>query len=124
MHERVVLPTLDDKGLEARVSEHFGRASYFTVVDLDEGGEVLAVTVVANSQEHFGGQGRPKDQILALGPQVVIARDMGPRALDGFQEAGVTVMRSDAGTVAQALSLYREKKLPVLTGGCSHHRHG
>lgn len=124
MSTRIVIPTLDDRGLEARLSEHLGRAPYFTVLDLDDNGEVHTVDVVANSGKHFGGHGRPSDQVLALSPQVVIARGMGSRALASFQEAGVTVLQSEAETVAQALSLYRENKLAELTDGCHHHHRG
>ncbi len=123
--ERIVIPTLDDKGLEAMIAEHFGRAPYFTMVELDDKKEISKLVSVANTGEHFGGQGHPHDQILSLNPQVVIARGMGPRAVAGFREAQVMVLQSDAGTVSEALSLYREGKLSVLTDGCHHpHRHG
>lgn len=80
---------------------------------------------MANTGEHFEGQGRPHDQILSLNPQVIIARGMGPRAMAGFREARVGVLQSDAGTVSEVLSLYREGKLSGLTDGCHHsHRHG
>jgi len=40
MSMRVVIPVLDEKGLGAQLSEHFGRAPYFAVVDLDKDGNV------------------------------------------------------------------------------------
>jgi hypothetical protein len=32
--ERIVIPAEDGNGLNAKLSEHFGRAQYFIVVDL------------------------------------------------------------------------------------------
>ena len=36
MTKRIVIPTEDKSGLEAHLAEHFGRAPYYTIVDLDE----------------------------------------------------------------------------------------
>ncbi|MDQ1281302.1 MAG: Dinitrogenase iron-molybdenum cofactor biosynthesis protein, partial [Thermoproteota archaeon] len=36
MTVRIVIPTIDENGLDAQLSEHFGRAPYFTIVDLGE----------------------------------------------------------------------------------------
>jgi len=123
MAERIVIPTIDNGGLNARVSEHFGRAPYFTVVDLDEKGNVVSVNTVENTGEHFGGRGRAKDQILTLNPTAVIVYDMGPRALTGFQEARVAVLRANTEIVKDLISAYKEDKLEELTEGCHHSRH-
>jgi predicted Fe-Mo cluster-binding NifX family protein len=124
MGERLVIPTLDGEGLQAQVSEHFGRAPYFTVVDLNEQKEVLRVEVVANSGAHFGGQGHPTEGILAQHPQVVITRGMGPRAFQEFAEARVVVLQSNAVTVEEAIATYREGRLQKFTEGCDHHHRG
>jgi predicted Fe-Mo cluster-binding NifX family protein len=42
MTKRIVIPVEDERGLEARVAEHFGRAPFFAVVDLDENGKILS----------------------------------------------------------------------------------
>ena len=36
MGVRIVVPVVDEGGLDARLSEHFGRAPYFAVIELDE----------------------------------------------------------------------------------------
>ncbi len=44
---RIAIPAEDDKGLESKVSGHFGRAKYFVFVDVEEnqikGAEVVEV---------------------------------------------------------------------------------
>ncbi|MGC8972425.1 MAG: NifB/NifX family molybdenum-iron cluster-binding protein [bacterium] len=118
--ERIVIPTIDDRGINARISEHFGRAPYFTVIDLDEQCNVVSVNTIPNTSEHFSGRGRAKDQILTLNPTKVIVYDMGPRALTGFQEAGIAVFRANSELVKDVISAYKEDKLEKLTEGCHH----
>jgi len=123
MKERIVIPTIDNGGLSAKVSEHFGRAPYFTVVELDELGNIVTTDTITNTSEHFRGRGTAKDQMLDLNPTAVIVYDMGPRALAGFQEAKVAVLRANAETVKDLISAYKEDRLEELTEGCHHAIH-
>ncbi|MGB9854626.1 MAG: NifB/NifX family molybdenum-iron cluster-binding protein [Candidatus Bathyarchaeales archaeon] len=122
MKERIVIPAEDGNGLDARLSEHFGRASYFIVVELNEGGSVVNVQTVANESEHFGGVGHPPDRILQFKPNAIIAYEMGPKALSIFQAAGVAVLKATASTVKEIIEAYRQDMLEELTEGC-HHAH-
>ena len=74
---RIVIPVLDESGINARLSEHFGRAPYFFTFDLNETGQVSGRQTIANTSEHFGGVGRPPDRILKLNPHVLITYGMG-----------------------------------------------
>jgi predicted Fe-Mo cluster-binding NifX family protein len=119
--ERIVVPTDDERGLNARLSEHFGRAPYFVVVELEDG-NVSSVQVIPNESEHFGGFGRAAEAILRLRPSAVITYGMGPRALRAFQEAGVAVLRANADTVKDVIEAYKQGTLEELTEGCLHAR--
>lgn len=121
--ERIVIPAENGNGLNAELSEHFGRAPYFIVVDLDENSNVSNVQTVPNVSEHFGGSGRPPDSILQLRPNALITYGMGPRALGIFQEAKVAVLKANANTVKEVVEAYRQDKLEELTEGCHHARH-
>jgi len=59
MSARLAIPAEDSKGLNARLSEHFGKALYFAVVELKENGKVSNLQVISKS-EHFGGIGNPQ----------------------------------------------------------------
>lgn len=122
MRTRVVVPAVDEGGMNSRLAEHFGRAPYFAVVDMDENGEVVSVRTVRNVGEHFGGGGLTHDRVLELKPNTIICYGMGPRGLSGFQGKGVAVMRANADTVREVVAAYRDDKLPELTEGC-HHAH-
>jgi len=123
LNERIVIPAEDGNGLDARLSEHFGRAPYFVVVELDEDGDVSNVQAVFNESEHFGGSGRPPDRILQFKPHAVITYGMGPRALSIFQEARVAVLKANADTVKEVVEAYKQDRLEELTEGCHHARH-
>jgi predicted Fe-Mo cluster-binding NifX family protein len=83
LRERIVIPAEDENGLNARLSEHFGRAPYFIIVELEDG-SVTSVQVVPNESEHFGGFGLPSDRILQVRPNAIITYGIGPRALSIF----------------------------------------
>jgi predicted Fe-Mo cluster-binding NifX family protein len=123
MAVRIVIPVLDESGVNAKLSEHFGRAPYFAVIDLDDNGRILSQKTVANTSEHFGGTGLPPDRILQLRPNALITYGMGPRALKIFHEAKVAVLRADVNTVRDVLAAYNEDKLQELTKGCHQARH-
>jgi predicted Fe-Mo cluster-binding NifX family protein len=123
LNERIVIPAEDSNGLDARLSEHFGRAPYFIIVELDEDGNIVNVQSVSNESEHFGGVGSPPDRILQFRPNAVITYGMGPRALRIFQDAGVAVLRANADTVKEVVEAYRQGRLEELTEGCYRARH-
>ena len=122
-NERIVIPVVDNSGLNSRLSEHFGRAPYFMVVEINSKGEILSVEAIPNTSEHFGGFGRPPDRILQLKPTAVVTYGMGPRALNIFQQARVAVLRANAATVREVIEAYKRNELEELTEGCREARH-
>ncbi|MGQ9461371.1 MAG: NifB/NifX family molybdenum-iron cluster-binding protein [Candidatus Bathyarchaeaceae archaeon] len=123
MTVKVVIPVEDESGLNSRVSEHFGRASCFCVIDLNENGQVASQKFVPHVSEHFGGTGLPPHYILRFDPDAVITYGMGPRALNIFQDAQVAVLKANANTVKQVIDAYVKGELEELTEGCRHARH-
>ncbi len=123
MGAKVVVPTVDESGLKAQLAEHFGRAPYFAVVELNDNGEISNVRTIPNVGEHAGGMGQTHDHILELNPNAIIVYGMGPRGLSGFQNAGVAVLKANANTVREVIAAYREDKLQELTEGCHHAHH-
>jgi predicted Fe-Mo cluster-binding NifX family protein len=121
--DRVIIPAEDQKGLNAHLAEHFGRAPYYAVVDFNENGEVASVKTVPNIGEHAGGMGYSHDRILEHQPTAIIVYGMGPRGLISFQNAGVAVLKANASTVGEVVAAYREDKLQELTEGCEHAHH-
>lgn len=120
---RIVIPVVDESGLEARISEHFGRTPFFAVIDLDETGQILGQETVPNAGEHFGGGGKRAGFILSLKPNAIIAFGMGPRGISIYQTERVAVLRATAATVKDVIAAYNRKELEELTEGCHEARH-
>jgi len=123
MDVRIVIPVLEESGLNARLSEHFGRTQYFAVIELDENGRVLNQRTVPNVGEHLGGSGRRADFILQLKPNAIITFGMGPRGLNIYQSVRVAVLRANANTVGEVIAAYNKDELEELTEGCHQARH-
>jgi predicted Fe-Mo cluster-binding NifX family protein len=121
--DRVIVPTIGQEGLNATLAEHFGRAPYFAVVDLNDEGDVVNVKTVPNVGEHAGGMGYTHDHILGLQPNAIVVYGMGPRGLNTFQSAGVAVLKANANTVGEVIAAYKDDKLQELTEGCQHAHH-
>jgi predicted Fe-Mo cluster-binding NifX family protein len=122
MSARIVIPVVDETGLDARLSEHFGRTPYFAVVELDENGQVANQRTVPNVG-HFGGSGQRADNILQLKPNAIITYGMGPRGLSIYQSVRVAVLRANANTVREVIAAYNRDELEELTEGCHQARH-
>ena len=123
MNVRLVMPVEDTNDINARLSQHFGRAPYFAALELDEQGKVVDLQMVPNKSEHFGGIGRPPDIILSLKPNSVITYGMGPRALNIFQNANVAVLQANKPIVKDLIEAYKQDELVELTQGCQHAEH-
>jgi predicted Fe-Mo cluster-binding NifX family protein len=122
MEIRLIVPAEDNKGTDAQVAIHFGRAPFFTMVEMQDG-KVVNTKIVPNAGEHFGGQGHPHEKLLSLKPNVIVAQGMGIGGLQSFRNAGIKVLQTGAGTVKDVVESFQKGKLPELTAGCQHAQH-
>ena len=120
---RIVVPVSDERGIDAKLSQHFGRAPFYAIIDLDEEGRVIGQGTISNTSEHFGGVGLPPDRILQLRPKALVTYGLGSKALRMFQDAGVAVLRTEANTVRDVVNAYNNDELQELTQGCHHAHH-
>lgn len=124
MNTRLVIPVTEEKGLDSGLSQHFGRAPFYSIIDLDDNGKIIGKDTIANTSEHFGGVGLPPDRIMQLKPKALVTYGLGSRALEMFQEGGVAVLRTEASTVKGVIDAYNNNELQELTTGCGHaHNH-
>ncbi|MEM4728835.1 MAG: NifB/NifX family molybdenum-iron cluster-binding protein [Thermoplasmata archaeon] len=118
---KVAVPTLGERGLDELVSEHFGRAPTFTIVD----SETDEVKVIQNRSEHMGGAGKPPEHLAREGVKVMLPSGMGPRALAMFKSLGIEVYMGARGTVSETLELWKRGRLLPASEetACREHRH-
>jgi predicted Fe-Mo cluster-binding NifX family protein len=118
---KVAIPTMGNNGMDEYVSEHFGRAPTFTLVDLDTN----KVRVIPNTSEHLGGTGYPPEILANAGVEVILCRGLGPRAINMFEQYGIEVHVGASGTVRDAIQAWQAGRLHVATdeNACRMHRH-
>ena len=123
---RLAIPSVDDRGLESSVNEHFGRAPFYTFVDVSDSGKILNVEVVPVPFEEHGPGDIPywlKEQ----GTNVVLALGIGGRAIDHFSQVGIEVIRGVTGKIEDIVKGFLSGTLVTIEwegGGEGHHEHG
>ncbi len=123
MSKKIVIPVDNENGLDASVAQHFGRAPYFAIVEVNPDGQIVSSKTVANTGEHIGGTGHPHENLLVLKPDIIIAYAMGPGGLHSFQNAGITVLKAQGDTVKDVITSFTGGQLKELVGGCEHAHH-
>ena len=87
---RIAVPSMDDGGLQAMRSGHFGHAAYMTVVVVEDG-KVVDVEVHKNADHDAVGCGGVIDYTIGLGVDAMLAAGMGRPPFMRFTQAGIKV---------------------------------
>ncbi|MDD5606628.1 MAG: NifB/NifX family molybdenum-iron cluster-binding protein [Candidatus Pacebacteria bacterium] len=103
---QIVIPTNDKKGLNDKVAEHFGRC--FTYTFLNEKGELTKI--INNTSEHMGGIGLPPELMKKNGADILLCKDLGPRALNLCHELNIQVYVFKAEKVKEIFELWKKNK--------------
>ena len=104
---KLVIPTNNKKGLEDTVAEHFGRCLAYTF--LNEKGEV--VEIIDNTSEHMGGKGLPPELMKKHGADILLCKDLGPRALALCSQLGIDVYVNQVETVREIFEIWKNNKI-------------
>ena len=102
--------TTSGETLEAPLDPRFGRAPRFLVYDTD----TTAFEIVDNRAGLEAAQGagvQAAETLARLGVRGLVTGHCGPKALRVLDQAGIEVYNTDASTVAEALTAYREGRL-------------
>ncbi len=121
---RICIPIIKDRGMESRVSPHFGSAPVFMLIDQESGQR----SVVQNPNQHHGhGQCRPLAALAGQEVSNLVVGGIGPGALAKLQAAGIEVFFCEDRTVEQAMAHFEAGALSRVTAqtACGHgHGHG
>ncbi len=111
---RIAVSTTEG-GLDDKVSEVFGRAVSFTIVDVEDG-DIKSVEVVRNDfAVRGGGAGVAVSQFLAdKGVEVVLTGNVGPNALSVLNSAGIKVYRAGGMKVREAIEKFMKGELEQI----------
>jgi len=92
----------ENKGLESRISEHFGHAPYFVIVDSVDG-EVKNIETVENPYAGLHAHDELVDFLKGKGVEMVVSSHMGEHMMDAFDEAGIDIVIGAEGKVSDIL---------------------
>jgi predicted Fe-Mo cluster-binding NifX family protein len=130
---KICIPTVDDGGLDARISDHFGSAPFYTLVDSETG---LLKTLRNTHHGHGQGHGHQHGACRALnhtGPDdcdAVACRGLGRGAIASLGRSGLKVYAADGAKVGDVVeaarngSLRRPSEEEILCGGRRQHGRG
>jgi len=104
---KIAIASDDNKGLQSRVAQHFGRCPYYIFVEL-EGDEAKEINTVENPYHAVHEAGMVPAFIHQQQADVMIAGGMGRRAIQFFSEYGIKTATGAAGTVEEALHAYQQ----------------
>ncbi len=114
----IAVASLDDRGLEGEVSGHFGRCSFYTLVQVRDT-VILHAKSVPNPHFRRHVPGVMPGFIQDQGAHVILAGGMGPRAIGMFQSYGIEVVTGALGTVSKVLEAYLAGELSGIVP-CQH----
>ena len=125
---KICFPVQKDEGMSSTVYNHFGSAPTFVVVDVDAN----SVTAINNrDQHHTHGACNPMKALDNQKIDAIVVGGIGAGALNGLNRMGIRVHRSQAATIQENISMFKNRTLPELTpeqccgghsndGGCAH----
>jgi predicted Fe-Mo cluster-binding NifX family protein len=107
---KICIPVMESNGLASVVSEHFGRAPFHIVVDLDSRAVTpLKKTEACNDETH--GHCMPVDLLLAAGVNVVACKGIGRGAVNRLQSNQIGVFATHASTVSAVIDAFSANQL-------------
>jgi predicted Fe-Mo cluster-binding NifX family protein len=101
---KLIVPLDSDEGLFSKVSDHFGSAPWFALVETDSG---LFEVISNGNQHHAHGECTPAGQFAGMGASAILCNGIGARAAGKLQSLGIEIyMAGLAPTLADALDRY------------------
>ncbi len=91
------------KDLKGEVSSRFGRCNYFIFIDSD----TLKYEAVKNPNAYVGGgAGVSSAQlVISKGAEIILAKNIGPKAMSVLQSAGIRVIVGITGTIEEVIKI-------------------
>lgn len=107
----VAVPSAAPGGLEAKVAQHFGRCTCFTIARMDNGLPEQAATVEKAAQS---GCHAAVSLLKAHGVTVLLCKHLGWQPLNACRENGILILESSQATVREALAAFAASVLHPL----------
>lgn len=110
---RLAIPADSGDGLKAPRSGHFGKCSYYILVDIKDN-EVQEVTPLKNGGHVTGGCFAPVMLLQGNHVSKLIVGGIGGRPLQGFNQVGIEVLYGAGQTVEESVNLFLNNKIEPI----------
>jgi predicted Fe-Mo cluster-binding NifX family protein len=106
---KIIIPLEEHNGPESKVSEHFGRAPFFAVVETATG----SINIIDNGDlNHENGQDSPVESFASMGIGAVLCNGIGAGAASRLKALGIRIYMVElAPTLVDALERYESGSL-------------
>lgn len=121
---KLCIPVIENKGLDSVVSDHFGRAPFHIIVDLETDHiDSLRKANECGDEDH--GHCMPVDLLLSNGVKVVACKGIGRGAVNRLRSNDIALFSTTAHTVREVVDDYRAQKLGAIDEAqiCQGHHH-
>ncbi len=108
----ICIPTINESGLLADVSTHFGKTPYFTFIELEDG-EIKDIEVKGSFGKHNGGFKTSAEIILDSNADVLICGNLGSKAVSMLRDGEMEIFSGASGNVKDTLREWKLGMLPV-----------
>ncbi|MEA3222118.1 MAG: NifB/NifX family molybdenum-iron cluster-binding protein [Thermodesulfobacteriota bacterium] len=116
---RIAVSCENDLGLDAIISEHFGRCPYYAIVDVEDDTKQEVKTIKNPFYDSHGAPGQVPGFINSQGADVMIAGGMGPSAIEFFNQLEIEPVTGASGVVKDVIKAYLAGQLKG-SQGCNH----
>jgi predicted Fe-Mo cluster-binding NifX family protein len=121
MNQKIVIPSMSPGGIHAAFEWRFGRCSHFTIIEKDDSGKVIQVTVINNDAVNaMGGAGIAAAQTVGnQKPTDIIVGNLGPNAIGALKTIGANLFQvgnNQVNTVKDVLELFEQGKVQPVSG--------
>lgn len=104
--------TSESKGLDAKISNFFGRCPYFVIVETNDGKIKDSESIKNPAMNQRGGAGMSAAQTVGNNNvSVVISGNIGPRGFDVLSQLGIEIYNGTPGTVKENVQKLIENNL-------------
>ena len=116
---KVAIPTKVDANGAHIVDSHFGHCEFYTLLTVDDAGEV-GVEEHVSAPQGCGCKSNIANTLADEGVTVLVGGNMGQGAVDKLSEAGIETVRGLNGPVREALAKWLADDIPAQPEICDH----
>lgn len=136
---KVAIPSMDEKGLDSEVCEHFGHSEFYTIIEINKNlpphGKIMKnlfndeecnIKIVKNDRSDGHACEMPVNLIADQKVDYLLTSGIGGSPFMLFQQIGIRLYTGALGTVREALrdflcGMLQEMKAASCGGSCGHH---